>query len=77
MDEGKMHDCSLSALLRQARLDALEEAAQTVENMPVQIYRDEGIGSAGRSCKPATFGDAAERIRALAAPSTRRDEGEG
>jgi hypothetical protein len=48
-----------------ARAEALEEAARVCEAMPIQIYRDDGIGSAGRTCKPATFDDAAEMIRAL------------
>lgn len=43
-----------------------ERMAGICENMPIQIYRDEGMGVVGRSCKPATFDDAADRIRALA-----------
>lgn len=51
------------------RNKTLEEAATIVENMPTQIYRDKGIGPAGRSCKPSTFEDAAEAIRNLKEPS--------
>lgn len=40
-----------------------EACAVIVENMPIQIYRDTGIGPVGRSCKPATFEDAAQAIR--------------
>lgn len=64
-------ECDAAPSAGDVRRRALEEAAQVVENMPVQIYRDEGIGSAGRSCKPASFEDAAEAIRALiATPAT-------
>jgi hypothetical protein len=43
----------------------LNEAHESIakKNMPAQIYRDAGIGPAGRSCKPSTFDDVAAAIR--------------
>ena len=71
---GQLDDHPLVQAVASARLAALEEAAKVAENMPIQIYRDEGIGAAGRSCKPATFQDVATAIRAL---SNKTGEGSG
>jgi hypothetical protein len=59
------------------RNETLEEAATIAENMPIQIYRDKGIGPAGRSCKPSTFDDAAEAIRILKESSASAALGNG
>lgn len=56
---------ALTAAAQSARDAALEEAATVVDDMPVQIYRDEGIGPAGQSCKATTFDDIAAAIRSL------------
>lgn len=66
-ERGRVMQEAVAALatILAAEAAAREEAAQIAQDMPVQIYRDEGIGAAGRSCKPATFDDVADAIRAL------------
>lgn len=56
---------ALSQAYERGQESMRERAAEAVANLPIQIYRDDGIGPAGRSCKPATFGDAVEAIRSL------------
>jgi len=65
---GRMGDYAGVQAFARHRCEALEEAAKVAENMPAQIYKDAGIGPAGRSCKAATFDDAATAIRALKEP---------
>lgn len=55
----------IAIALTEARADAIEAAAKTVLDMPVQIYRD-GPTAWERSCKAATFDDAVEAIRDIA-----------
>lgn len=53
----------IAQALLSERLAQKERDAKIAENMPAQIYRDAGIGPAGRSCKPSSFDDAAAAIR--------------